>query len=385
MEHVHYHPSWIEIDTNQLKKNIQIVRKFIGKALYCLPVKANAYGHGLEIVAHVAQEMQIDYLAVACLQEGIALRQSGIKLPIIVFGAFHENQIEDLINFNLEFTISSMLKARWVKEKCEKLQRNCSVHLEVDTGIQRTGVRPETALDIFQYLDQHTCFRIVGIYSHFASSDLPNHSFAQLQIQKFNALKQNPLFQHKKIIWHLANTGGTAYYPEAHYNMVRPSFLTFGYVMGEIPEKLKGIAPCFSLKSQISFFKVVEEGEGISYDHTYITKKKSRIVTIPVGYGDGFIRKLSNCGHVLIRGKKYPIAGTICMDQFMVDIGDDEAFVGEEVVLIGNQGDKEISALEIAKITEANPREVLTLLNDRLPRKKMVHKIKESITETLKV
>lgn len=382
MDHIHYHPSWIEIDTDQLKKNITIIREYIGESLYCLPVKANAYGHGLEIVAHIAQEMQIDYLAVACLQEGIALRKSGIKLPIIVFGAFHENQVEDLINFNLEFTISSMLKARWVKEKCEKLQRTCCVHLEVDTGIQRTGVRPETALSIYEYLSQHSCFRVVGIYSHFASSDLPEDPFAKIQIQKFNALKENSLFQNQKILWHLANSGGTAYYPESHYDMVRPSFLTFGYLMDEIPEKLKGIAPCFSLKSQISFFKVVEEGEGISYDHTYVTKEKTRVITIPVGYGDGYLRKLSNQGQVLIRGKRYPIVGTICMDQFMVDIGNDEAFVGEEVILIGRQGKEEISALEIAERTQSNPREVLTLLNDRLPRKSM--ELQEVHTETIR-
>ncbi len=364
-----YHPSRVEIDINRLQLNISIVRNFIGKSLYCLPVKANAYGHGLEKIAKASLEAGVDFLAVACLQEGVLLRKAGIESPIIVFGAFHENQIEDLIRYDLQFSISSQLKARWVKEVCEKIGKTCQVHIEVDTGIQRTGVRPATALFLLEYIYSSPVFEPVGIYSHFATGDGPGHPFVYHQIELFNELKRHPDLVDKKLIWHLANSGGTAYYPESHFDMVRPSLLTFGYLMDELPSALSGIAPCFSLKSHVSYFKVVEKGKGISYDHTYTTEKESRIVTVPVGYGDGYPRALSNKAEVLIRGKRYKIAGTICMDQFMVDIGNDEVFVGDEVVLIGTQGEEQITAKHLATLCDTNPREILCLLNNRLPRK----------------
>ena len=366
-----YHPSRLEINVDQLKKNIGIIRKYLKNTLYCFPVKANAYGHGMDIVSKAAEESNVDFLAVACLREGIALREFGIKIPIIVFGAFHEHQIESFIDHDLQFTISSLLKAQWVLEKCNAMQKKCSIHLEVDTGIQRTGVRPSTAMTLLDFINSQSCFNLVGIYSHFATADSPNDPFAYEQIQEFNKLSSHPIFKNKNIIWHLANSGGTAYYPESHFNMVRPSLLTFGYLPDSnvIPKGLEELAPCLTLKSQVSYFKVVEAGKGISYGHTYVTKKQSRIVTVPVGYGDGYPRALSNIAEVLIRGKRYPIAGTICMDQFMVDIGDDEVFVGEEVVLIGKQGKEYISAVELATLCNTNPREIFCSLNNRLERK----------------
>lgn len=357
------HPSWIEIDLGQFRKNIGIVRRHIGKRLYCLPVKANAYGHGLCKMGLVAEEAGVDYLGVAHLQEGIELREAGVKIPILVFGAIHENQIAHLIQHNLEFSISSRFKADLVADKCKMKDLRCRVHLEVDTGMQRTGVRTATATTLFDHVKKLDSIEIVGVYSHFATADKPNDPFAEKQIQAFNSFVTGG-----SIIRHMANSGGTAHYPHAHFNMVRPSLLTFGYLPSNAPESLQGIAPCFSLKSKVSYFKVVGAGEGISYGHSYITPKQTRIVTVPIGYGDGYRRSLSNRASVLIRGKKFPIVGTICMDQFMVDVGDSEVYVGDEVVLIGKQGDEEILLTDIAKLCDSIPYEVLCLFNDRLPR-----------------
>lgn len=362
------HPSWIEIDLKELERNIYNVKKYIGNVLYCLPVKANAYGHGIVEIGKLAEKTPIDYLAVACLQEALLLRKAGIQKPIIVFGPIYENQIETLLSFNLEFTISSMLKAKWVEEKCKTLNKSCRVHLEVDTGIQRTGVRPETAIPLIEYLKNTPCFEIAGIYSHFAISESAENDFTKKQIESFEKLKAHPAFSKISCLWHLANSGGVSFYPSSFFDMVRPSLLTLGYAFEDAPNCCL-VKPCFSLKSQVSYFKVVKEGTGISYNHLYTTKKQSRIVTVPVGYGDGFPRSLSNKASVLIRGKRYPIAGIICMDQFMVDIGDGEAYVGDEVVLIGKQGSEEITVLELAKLADSNPREILCMLNDRLPRK----------------
>lgn len=362
------HPSWIEIDLKQFRKNLAIVRKHVGESLICLPIKANAYGHGLCPIGKVAEEAGVDYLAVAHLQEGIKLRQANIRIPILVLGAIHEDQILDLINFNLEFTISSKFKADLVAKRFKKLRQKCRVHIEVDTGMQRTGVRCSTATRLYQHLKELACFEIIGIYSHLATADMPNHPFAQKQIDAFNALVNDPIFQGASLIRHLANSGGVIHFSGSHLDMVRPSLLTFGYVSQNSSDTLEGISPCFSLKTKVSYFKVVEKGEGISYGHSYVTQKQTRIATIPVGYGDGYRRSLSNRGSVLIRGRRFPIVGTICMDQFMVDVQDQEVYVGDEVVLIGKQGNEEIPLMEIAQLCDTIPYEVLCLFNDRIPR-----------------
>ncbi len=362
------HPSWIEVDLAQFKKNISIIRRHIGDRMLCFPVKANAYGHGLCAMGKAAEEAGVDYLAVAHLQEGIQLRQANVRIPILVLGAIHEDQILDLINFNLEFTISSKFKADLVAEKCLKIRQKCRVHIEVDTGMKRTGVRQSSALSLLQHLKTTPCFEVIGVYSHLATADQNNDTFAATQISAFQTLLEDPLFRDTSLIRHLANSGGVAHYPHAHLDMVRTSLLALGYLPENAPMALQDIAPCFSLKTKVSYFKVVEKGEGISYGHSYITPQQTRIVTLPVGYGDGYRRCLSNRGSVLIRGKRFPIVGTICMDQFMVDVGSQEVFVGEEVVLIGKQGDEEIPLMEIARLCDTIPYEVLCLFNDRIPR-----------------
>lgn len=370
MSHTHYpHPAWIEIDLAQFRKNIQIVKEWIAPALFCLPVKANAYGHGLCPIGKAAEEAGVDYLAVAHLQEAVRLRQADVRLPILVLGAIHEDQIGDLIHFDVEFSISSKYKADLVAQKCKELNRKCRVHLEVDTGMQRTGVRPATALTLFQHLKELACFDIVGIYSHLATADQPNNPFAIKQIDTFKKLLDDPLFEGEQLIRHLANSGATAYFSKSHLDMVRASLIAFGYLAeNDFPQTMKGIAPCFSLKAKVAYFKVVEKGEGISYGHSYTTTKRTRILTIPVGYGDGFRRSLSNRGSVLIRGRRFPIVGTICMDQFMVDVGDQEVYVGEEVVMIGKQEQEEISLMEVSRLCETIPYEILCLFNERIPR-----------------
>ena len=365
----HYpHPSWIEIDLDQFKKNIALVRQYIGSTLYCLPIKANAYGHGLCTIGKIAEASGVDYLAVAHLQEGIALREVGVQIPILVLGAIHEDQIPDLIHFSLEFTISSQFKADLVAKIATKLKKTCRIHLEVDTGMQRTGVRCTTARTLFQYLQKHRCFEIIGIYSHLATADSPDDPSALDQIDNFRSLLSDPLFQSIPLIRHLANSGGTLFFPQSHLDMVRPSLLTFGYQPESPLPFLEGITPCFSLKAKVSYFKVVAKGSGIGYGHSHITKKETRIVTVPIGYGDGYRHALSNRASVLIRGRRFPIVGNVCMDQFMVDVGSCEAYVGDEVVLIGKQGEQEIPLTEIAKLCDTIPYEVLCLFNHRLPR-----------------
>lgn len=363
------HPAWIEIDLRQFKLNLALIRQQAKNSKLCLPIKSNAYGHGLIPIARAASEAHVDYLAVSCLQEGALLRQAGIKLPILVMGAIHEEQINQLLDYELELSISSHYKAELVAKKCLELQRKCKVHVEVDTGMQRTGVRPSSTLSLLNFLEEKECFELTGVYSHLATADSPDNPEAKHQIQVFQTFVNDYIKNTRNnIICHLANSGGLCYYTESYMDMIRPGILSFGYFPSKPHKILTEIKPFFSVKANIGFFKVVAKGEGISYGHTYHTTADTRIVTIPIGYGDGYRRSLSNRGEVLIRGKRYPIAGTICMDQLMVDIHRDEAFVGEEVILIGKQGNEEIPLTKIAELCDTIPYEILCGFNNRLPR-----------------
>lgn len=360
------HPAWVEIDLGQFKKNIHSIRRRISKSLFCLCVKADAYGHGLCEIGKVAAAEGVDYLAVSCLKEGVSLRSSGISIPILVLGAIHENQIEDLIGWDLEFTVCSRYKANLVLDVCARMNKRAKVHLEVDTGMRRTGVRPETALELLPWIADQKFFQLVGVYSHFAAADEPNNLITLDQIRQFQSLRDR--FKEKKILWHIANSGGVIGYPESHFDMVRTGLLCYGYLPNGKEDPLGEIAPCFSVKAKVSYFKVVGEGQGISYGHSYKTTKQTRVVTIPVGYGDGYKRAFSNKGFVLIREKKYKVSGIICMDQFMVDIGNDDMYIEDEVTLLGVQGKQRITLEEAAIIADTVPYELLCSFNGRLSR-----------------
>lgn len=358
------HPTWIEVNLTQFKRNIARIKEKIGKAKFCLPVKANGYGHGLYPIAKAAREAGVDYLGVSCLEEGEILREQGICSSILVFGAIDERQIRKLIDLELEFSISSLFKAELVLDYCRKFSKKCKVHLEVDTGIERTGVRVSSFPKLFNFVKNESSFILKGIYSHFATADKEGDLFALQQIEAFKRIVSN--IKDKNILFHLANSGGVCHFPASYLDMVRPGLLTYGYYPDEKVDV--DVKPCFSLKSKVTYFKVVAKRKGISYGHRYVTEDDSRIVTIPIGYGDGYRRNLSNKGSVLVRGKKFPIVGSICMDQLMVNVGKETVFVGDEVVLIGRQGENEISLKEVANLCSTIPYEILCAFNERIPR-----------------
>ncbi len=359
--------SWIEIDLKQLKKNILLVNSYLKDSLLCLCVKANAYGLGLIEIAKVAENEKVDYLAVANLMEGVKLREANIKLPVLVLGTFHEDQIKDLIDYDLEITISSFFKAKLVQDYCTKYNKKCKIHLKVDTGMGRIGVKPITAISLHKYLKDQRCFIIKGIFSHLACADQKDHPINTIQTKTFDDFLSK-IQPDKSTILHIANSAYLCNFENDLKDMVRLGALPFGCYSKDLPEKFKNIKPIFSVKSKVSYFKIVGKDKGISYGYSFITKAKSQIVTIPVGYGDGYSRSLSNIGSVLIRGKKYPIIGTICMDQFMVDVSKGDAYIGDEVVLIGRQKDKEITIREIADECKTISYEILCSFNERLPR-----------------
>jgi len=353
------HPTRIEVNLTQFEQNLRIIKNVIGKRLLCLPVKANAYGHGLIEMGKSAVSAGVDVLGVAHPKEGALLRRGGLETRILVFGPFFEDQIDELTQHGLEFSISSKEQ---VDILSKHLRKKCKVHLKVETGMQRTGVTLDHALELFLYLKQIPLIEIVGVYSHLATSETPDDSNTLRQIFEFKKLTSDKAFNGVSL--HLANSGGVLHYPESYLDMVRPGIISYGYLPENAPLSFRGIAPCLSLKSKVSFSKKVPMGTGIGYGRTYVADKQTGIATVPIGYGDGYLRTLSNRGSVLIWGQKCPIVGSICMDQLMVNTGPLQCEPGDEVILIG----EEIKLAEIAKLSHTIVYEIMCLLNDRISR-----------------
>ena len=364
----------IEIATNTFKNNLNAIRAHINlispKTKFCLPVKAEAYGHGLVKMSLIAEPF-VDYYGVSALAEGVALRHAKITKPILVFGAFCNENIPGLVKNNLDITVSSRLKAENIAHFCQENKLTCNVHIKIDTGMGRVGVRVDSAKALIDFVHETKELILTGLYSHFACSDEEDTTFTQEQITEFNKIFSYAKSINPTIICHIANSAAVCHYPESYFDMVRPGILSYGYFPKDkiTTGVLNTINPCYSLKSKVVFFKTLEKGKSISYNRTYTTPCFTRVVTIPIGYGDGYRRILSNIGNVIINGHKYTISGTICMDMLMVDIGPTgEAYVGDEVVLIGSQGNEATPLEDLALKCQTNVYEVLCGFTSRVPR-----------------
>jgi alanine racemase len=360
-------PTVIEIDTKKLKLNYKKIANFVAPAKVLASLKANAYGHGLEDCAKVLENEGCEWFAVAFIEEAISLRQAGIKGRVLVMGGLYAGQIDEYFNYDLDFTVSSILKLKQVEERAIANNKIARVHLKIDTGLERVGVHYYSANEFIEYARSAKNIEVVGIYSHLALANPNDNSYTETQIQRFkNVCDLWVEKTGKKALFHIANSGALNC-KNAHMDLVRPGIALYGGM--KFPNSELDVQPILSLKSKIVYFKVVKKGAGVSYGHRWIADCDTRIVTIPIGYGDGYMRSLSNKADVLIRGKRYPIVGSICMDQLMVNLGPDgEGYVGDEVVLIGKQGKEEITADELAEKVGTINYEILTNLNQRIPR-----------------
>ena len=366
----------IEVNSSQLITNLQSIRTWVNAThnkpvKLCFPVKANAYGHGLVDIAKIA-EPYVDYLGVADKSEAQILRENNINCPVLLFGAFDYENVAWVIQHKVEFTIASFEKAKKVQNICAQLGAKCKVHIKIDTGMNRIGVNVNNAWELIEFVHNAPEFELVGVYSHLACSEEEDPSTTLAQIDSFSKLVTKiKVLINPNIICHLANSGGVCYYPQSYFDMVRPGILGYGYFPRNKLDnyQLNQIKPCFTLKSHVIYFKGVDKNQGISYNHTYITPNRTHIATIPIGYGDGYRRMLSNCGEVLIHGHKYKIVGNICMDMLMVDIGaHGKSVVGDEVILIGKQGDEAITLENVALKCNTITYEILCAFTARIPR-----------------
>lgn len=366
-------PTYLEINLAQLKKNLEAIRAHIGAAKIMPMVKANAYGHGIEGVAPFI-EPYVDMLGVALAEEGIQLRQLGIKKPILVAGGTLTEQLPLFLEHDLTLAASSLDLLLAADHLAESTRKRIAVHLKVDTGMERAGVHHYEAEEFI--LRASACSHLVvkGIYSHLANSELANPHIlpphvvtGKQQLERFHEVLY--LYEKHSLpvppLRHLCNSGGILNLPEGHLDMVRPGVLFYGVYPGRDIPKVIDVSPALTWKSKVAYSKITQPGRSVGYGSLWqVEGSPRRVVTIPCGYADGYFRRMTNRGRVVINGRSYPQVGRICMDQFMADAGGDEVNVGDEVVLLGG----EIAPEELADWAGTNEYEVMTNISARVPR-----------------
>ncbi len=362
-------PTHVEVDLSCLAGNLAAIRQRVGDAKVMTILKANAYGHGLVPVARHMVRCGADCLGVAFLEEGILLRREGITAPVLVLGGIAGEQIPLFLQHDLTLTAPSVEKLRLIDETAASMGMRARVHLKVDTGMERIGIHYYSAAALLEA--SLACRHVVveGIYSHFANADAEDLAHAKLQLERF--MEVLSFYEKRSLpmpLRHIANSAGILQMPESHLDLVRPGILLYGvYPSGECQQTV-AVRPALTWKSRVAYFKVVQPGHPVSYGSTWQSEKPVRVVTIPVGYGDGYFRALSNRSEVIIRGVRSPVVGRVCMDQMMVNLDQGTAYNGDEVILLGESAGQVISATELAGWAGTIPYEVLTNINTRVPR-----------------
>ncbi|MCH7962743.1 MAG: alanine racemase [Bacteroidetes bacterium] len=362
-------PTRVEVDLNAIKENYQKIKEHVGSCKIMPILKANAYGHGLLRIARFFEELNADYLGVAVVEEGILLREKGINIPILVLGGVWGNQVPLFLKHNLAITASSIDKLNQINDTAGQMKVKAIVHLKIDTGMERIGVHYYNAEKFLDAAYKCKNIEVEGIYSHFANSDAADLTYAKLQLERFKEVLS--FFEKRSIetpYRHFSNSGALLQLPEANFDMVRPGIMLFGIYPTKEVNKTVEIKPALTWKSLVVYFKVIMPNHPVGYDSTFTTDHNIRAVTIPVGYGDGYLRSMSHKAEVLIRGKRYPVIGTISMDQIVINIDNDSAYNGDVVILLGDDGANIITCQELADWAGTNPYEILTNINTRVPR-----------------
>ncbi|GAB4159375.1 MAG: alanine racemase [Candidatus Promineifilaceae bacterium] len=362
-------PTVAEVNLTRLRQNVRAIQQQTAPARLMAILKANAYGHGLVEVARHLLPLGVDYLGVAFLEEGILLRNAGIPTPILVLGGILGDQIPLFLQYDLTLTASSVEKLQQIDAVAAQLGRSARVHLKIDTGMERIGVHYYSADTLFRAALRCRHCQVEGVFSHFANADAADLTSARRQLARFQeALRFYEKHDLPMPLRHMANSGAILQLPESYFEMVRAGILLYGvYPSAEVPRTVP-VQPALTWKSRVVYFKVVKPDHPVSYGSTWSPETMTRVVTIPVGYGDGYFRSLSNKAHVLIRRRRYPVVGQVCMDQFMVNIGGDSAYNGDEVILMGEKEGQAITCAELAEWAGTIPYEVLTNINTRVPR-----------------
>jgi alanine racemase len=333
-------------------------------------VKANAYGHGDVEVARAAIEAGATRLGVALVEEGVRLRHAGIEVPIVVLIEPPPEAAKEIVDQRLIPSVSTIGAAENIGRAATLAGTTLDVHACVDTGMHREGAPLEQGVDFVEAVARVPGLAVEGLWSHFAMGELDTHPVTARQIEVFSDLcdrvRQRGIDVPTR---HLTSSASIVLYPEAHFELVRMGIMLYGLYPAPSLAARCALRPAMSLRSAVGLVRRVPAGEGISYGHTFAPQRDTTIVTVPIGYGDGYPRLLSNTGSVLIGGRRRPIAGRVTMDTIMADVGDDDVASGDEVVLIGSQGAEEITATEIADLTGTINYEIVCSIGPRVPRR----------------
>lgn len=366
-----HRPTWVEIDADALKRNLLAIRKWVGPERKILAiVKADAYGHGDCEVSRILLNNGAEMLGIAIPEEGIQLRDKGIKAPLLLLGGIFEEQIETVIHYDLTPAVYDVKLAALLSEKAVCFNRKLNVHVYVDTGMGSIGVKHDKVIEFIKAIKNLHNLHIEGIYTHCSSSDEKDTAFTNLQIKRFrDILAALDAINVSIPLRHIANSGAIMGYPESYLNMVRPGLSLYGLYPSEDVSREIGITPVMGFKTRIIHIKDTDAGDVVGYGKAYMIARPTRVATLPVGYADGYNRLLSNQGNVIIRGRKAPVIGRVCMDQCFVDVTNiKDVSVGDEVVLYGSQGQETITVESIAKQANTIPYEIVCNVSKRVPR-----------------
>ncbi|MDD3652870.1 MAG: alanine racemase [Desulfotomaculaceae bacterium] len=366
-------PVWAEIDLGAIAHNVREIRRVTTPSAKVLAVvKANGYGHGAIEVSRAALANGTEWLGVARVSEGVALREAGIDAPVLVLGYSPPEQSQDVIRYRLSQTVYTFDMALALAEAAGREGTRARVHVKIDTGMGRIGwvASPHVVSEILK-LARLPHLEIEGVFTHFAAADSAESGYTIAQLERFleitEALRQSGLEIKFK---HAANSPALLKIPESHLDLVRAGIIVYGlYPSENLEQSIVNLLPAMSLKAKVAYVKKVPSGFSVSYGCTYKTAGPSVIATLSVGYADGYSRRLSSKGEVLLHGYRAPVIGRICMDQIMVDVSHiPEVKMGDEAVLIGSQGSEEISANEIAVKLDTINYEVICMVSHRVPR-----------------
>jgi alanine racemase len=371
-----WRPAWAEVDLNAIRHNVRLLAQLVAPAGLMAVVKADGYGHGSVAAAYAALEAGATWLGVALVEEGVELRDAGIDTPILLLSQPPVEAARAVVDAGLIPVVHS---AKFVdalaKAAADAGVEGQPVHLKVDTGMHRIGCSPSEALDLAPAIKKHRELHLQGLLTHFAVADEPEHPYTARQVAIFEAVrKELARMGIRPPLLHAANSAGVLTAPDAHYDLVRCGISIYGIAPSAALDGRLPLKPALSLKARVSYVRRLVAGERLSYGLRYELNVASTVVTVPIGYADGVPRRLGEVGgEVLIAGRRKPIAGTVTMDQLLVDLGAgpdaDAVEIGTEVVLLGRQGEAEISAAEWADRLGTIPYEVCCGIGERVPRR----------------
>lgn len=363
-------PAWAEIDLGAIRRNVARVGELLTPGTATMGVvKANAYGHGDVAVARAALEAGATWLGVILVDEGVRLRDAGIDAPVLLLHEPPVERIDEAIALDLTPVVFTRQGLAALGEAADRAGRTARAHLKIDTGLNRLGCPPDLLDEFAGSLAKEPRVEIEGVMTHFAFADQPGNPFVDEQIERFaDACEHLRAHGIEPALRHVANSAAAITRPDTHFDMVRLGIAMYGLSPGPACEGRIELEPAMELKARAAMVKRVRAGEAVSYGHRYRLTRDGTIVTIPLGYADGWPRALSSNASVLAGGRRYPAVGTVTMDSFMADLGDDGCEIGDELVLIGRQGNERITADEVAASHDTINYEVVTRISSRIPR-----------------